>query len=149
MWFGIHPGWRVSSEESRRIAAAVAETEKTTSAEIKVVVVRHCWHDLRRKALELFRKHGLDKTEQRNAVMILVVTANREFLIYGDRGIHERVRQAFWDDVRDRMSACFREGRYADGICEGVQLAGVKLTAFFPIRPDDKNEIANEVVFEK
>ena len=137
----------LSPEDTARVAAAVTEAEKTTSAEIKVVILTHCWRDIRSKAAQLFLGYGLEKTELRNCVMILLVTTNREFLIYGDKGIHCKVGQGFWDDVRDRMSVLFAEGRHADALCEGVKRAGDKLTQFFPAATGDRNEVSNEVTF--
>ena len=82
---------RLPKEGIDRIVSAVAAAELRTSAEVKVVVARHCWTDLRDKAKSLFQQHELHKTADRNAVMVLLVLANREFLVYGDRGIHEKV----------------------------------------------------------
>lgn len=92
-----------SGKELLCINAAINEAERSTSAEIKVVVTRHCWGNLKDKAFKIFRKLDLHRTEQRNCVLVLLVVANREFLIYGDEGIHEKVGQDSWDDVRYRM----------------------------------------------
>lgn len=131
-----------------KIASAVAEAERQTSGEIKVVVLNHCWIDIREKARKLFIKYELFKTEQRNAVMILLVLANHEFLVYGDKGIHEKVDDKFWLHVRDAMQARFREGKLAEGVCEGVKQVGEKLAVFFPRMADDQNELSNEVIHE-
>ena len=138
----------LSAEEDALVTSAVAEAEKRTSAEIKLVILRHCWKDLREKAAELFTRHGLDRTAQRNCVLILLVTTNREFLICGDKGIDEKVGVGFWEDVRDSMMARFREEDFAGGLVEGVALAGEKLAEHFPCRDGDVNEISDEVVEE-
>ena len=136
----------LTPEESVLVADEVAQAEQLTSAEIKVVVARYCWDDIRAKAARIFKKLELDKTKERNCVLVLLVVTNREFLIYGDIGIHEKVGQEFWDDVRDLMSTLFKEGRFAEGLCVGVEMAGEKLAAHFPYHGDDKDEISNEVV---
>ena len=102
----------LTPEESRRLAAAIARAEKQTSGEIKVVLVRHCWTDIRARAARTFKKLNLDKTAARNCVMIMLVLTNREFLIYGDEGIHEKVGQDFWNDVRDLMLDKFKDDKY-------------------------------------
>ena len=81
----------LSKETQDRVAEAIAAAERKTSAEVKVIVLHYCWTDIRNKAQALFAKHKLRETKDRNAVMILLVLANREFLVYGDKGIHERV----------------------------------------------------------
>lgn len=138
-----------SDTELLRINAAINEAEKSTSAEIKVVVVRHCWGTLREKAFKIFRKLGLHGTEQRNCVLVLLVVTNCEFLIYGDEGIHRMVGQDFWDDVCRKMQQAFREEAFDDGMCEGIELIGQKLREYFPCQDGDVNEISDGIVFEK
>ncbi|UCD58854.1 MAG: TPM domain-containing protein [Candidatus Hydrogenedentota bacterium] len=139
----------LTSEESRQVAAAIEEAENRTSGEIKLVLVRHCWTDILTKAAQMFKKLNLDKTEQRNCAMIMLVLTNREFLIYGDQGIHEKVGQEFWDDVRDLMRVKFKEGKFGDGLCAGILRIGEKLAQFFPYQAGDKDEISDEIAFEE
>ena len=138
-----------SNEELLCVNAAINEAEENTSAEIKVVLTRHCWGKLRDKAFKIFTKLHLHRTEHRNCVLVLLVATNREFLIYGDEGIHEKVGQDFWDDVRDKMQQAFREDAFGDGMCEGVRLIGQKLYDYFPHEEGDVNEISDGIVFEK
>lgn len=139
----------LTPEESQQLATAIEQAEKQTSGEIKVVLVRHCWTDIHAKASRMFKKFNLDKTEQRNCVMIMLVLTNREFLIYGDQGIHEKVGQDFWDDVRDLMRTRFKEDEFGEGLCEGINRIAEKLAAFFPYEAGDKDEISDEVAYEE
>jgi len=139
----------LSANESARVAAAIDEVERRTSAELKVVVVRHCWTDINKKAAAIFRKLGLDRTEERSCVLVLLVTTNREFLIHGDEGIHAKVPEGFWDAVRDTMQGHFAGGRFAEGLCEGVRLIGERLTESSPRRADDVDEIPDGVAYEE
>jgi uncharacterized membrane protein len=143
------PARFLTPEEAVAVQRTVHEAESRTSAEIKVVLIRHCWGDIRSKAARHFRKLGLHKTELRNCVMIFLVLANREFLVYGDWGIHEKVGLNFWAEVRDVMQTHFRENRFAEGLCEGVRLVGERLAASYPRQAADRNEVSNEVVQEK
>ena len=102
--------------ETAAVNTAVGEAERKTSAELKVVIARHCWGDLKAKARNLFGELGLDKTEKRNCVLVLLVTTNREFLIYGDEGIHARVGQGFWDDVCEQMREAFGRDEFGEEI---------------------------------
>ena len=144
-----NPATFLTTDESRQLAAAIEHAEKQTSGEIKVVLVRHCWTDIHAKAAAIFMKHNLHKTEQRNCVLVMLVLTNREFLIHGDQGIHEKVGQEFWDDVRDLMSTRFAESKFGEGLSEGVRRIGEKLAQFFPRSMDDKDEISDEIVFEE
>jgi uncharacterized membrane protein len=143
------PGKFFTPEESGKVKRCVGDAEKKTSAELKVILVRYCWGDIRQKAARLFRKFRLHETKNRNAVMIMLVLADREFLIYGDEGVHEKAGQAFWDDVRNKMAACFRDGKFSDGLCLGISLIGGQLAQHYPPEQEDKNEISDNVDFEK
>jgi uncharacterized membrane protein len=139
----------LTEEETGRVNSAVAEAERSTSAEVKVVLARHCWGDIKAKARRLFKDLDLHKTQQRNAVLLLFVVTNREFLLYGDEGIHAKVGQDFWNDVRDEMAEAFRRDAFGDGIAHGVRRIGDKLARHFPRRQDDVDEISNEIVYTR
>lgn len=136
----------LTREELDRLSAKIAAAEQLTSAELCVVITRSSWLGIRNKAGHLFRKYGLHKTADRNAVMILVDTRSRELLVYGDEGVHQRVGEAFWSEVRDAMLEELRAGRPADALATGIRLAGEKLALLFPARAGDRNEIAREVI---
>jgi len=138
----------LTKQELTRVTAKIAGAELMTSAEIKVVILRRCWTDLRRKAKKIFKKYSLDKTAEHNCVLIVLVTTNHEFLIYGDEGIHAKVGQHFWDDVRNAMTEKFRKNEFGEGLCVGIHLVGQKLAPLFPYQENDVDEISNEVVFE-
>ena len=144
-----NPELFLNSDEAKQVESAIGESEKQTSAEIKLIILRHCWDKLEHKAESLFRKYGLHATQYRNAVLILLVTANREFLIYGDQGIHEKVGQNFWDDTRNRMTDFFQNDQFGSGLCEGIKSIGDKLAAYFPADKDNPNELSDEIIHEK
>ena len=138
----------LSKAESERINSAIKEAEGKTSGEIKVVIARHCWGKLEVKAAKIFRQLGLDKTKERNCVLVLFIVTNREFLIHGDQGIHERVGQGFWDEIRDKMVAAFKKDEFGEGISEGVIVIGERLSDYFPYQRDDIDEISDEIVYK-
>jgi uncharacterized membrane protein len=138
----------LSPEEKREVEATIRQAEQKTSAEIKLVLTSHCWGDIWDKAGKIFRERGLHRTQERNAVLILLVTKNRELLIYGDEGIHRKAGQSLWDGVKDQMLAEFRKDDFAAGLKLGIESIGRKLSEHFPPRADDVNEIPDTVVHE-
>ncbi len=138
----------LSKEALSRVTAKIAGAEKLTSAEIKLVIVRHCWINIWKKAQKTLKKYSLDKTQDRNCVLILLVTTNRQFLIYGDQGIHEKVGQDFWDDVKTHMIEKFKKDQFGSGLCTGIHLIGKSLSAIYPNKEVEANEISDNVEFE-
>jgi uncharacterized membrane protein len=144
-----NPGKFLCKAETSAVNAAIKQAERRSSAEVKVVLARHCWGDIKAKAHRIFRDWGLDRTAQRNCVLLLFVVANREFLIYGDEGIHSQVGADFWNDVRDEMAEAFRRDECGAGIARGVQRIGEKLAQYFPWQRDDVDEIPDEIVYRR
>jgi uncharacterized membrane protein len=138
----------LTADEKHQVESAICDAEQKTSAEIKLVLVSHCWGSIWDKAGAIFRERGLHRTQERNAVLILLVTTNRDLLIYGDEGIHQKTGQSLWDDVKEQMLAEFRKDDFGAGLTLGINRIGTKLAEFFPARADDINEIPDTVVHE-
>ena len=78
----------------------------------------------------------------------LAVT-DRKFAILGDAGINAKVSENFWGNIKEHMLDRFKEGRFADGLSEGILMAGEQLKTHFPYQDDDVNELSDEISFGK
>lgn len=136
-----------TKEDEQRIIAAIEEAERQTSGEIRVHLERNYEGSITAAASRTFHKLKMDRTELRNGVLIFIVPPKHEFAIYGDQGINQKVPQNFWEAVRDIMQENFRHGKFAEGVCQGIQLAGEKLREHFPWEKGDKNELSDEISY--
>jgi uncharacterized membrane protein len=134
--------------EHEKIVVAISDAEKNTSGEIQVVVTQKSTHDVYKSARKTFKKIGLGKTKCKNAVLFYIAEQSREFAILGDSGIHERVGQDFWNDLRDTMNENFRQSQFTQGLCTVIRLCGEKLACYFPAEKTDVNELENKVHVE-
>jgi uncharacterized membrane protein len=139
---------RLSREEIARLEAKIAAVEKLTTAEMRVAVTRPSWFGIKRKARKLFKQHGLDRTPEENAVLIVVDPKSHELVIYGDNGVSSRAAEAFWDEVRDAMIGVLREGRTADGLSIGVRMVGEELARLFPSNGSRRGAHPDAVIVE-
>ena len=149
-----HPPWarRLFSEaDLAAIADAVARAETATSAEIRVHLERrvHRWPgqraDALRRARKVFAHLGMHLTAERHGVLIYLAIEDRQLAVVGDEGIHRRVGDTYWEAVRDVMIAKLREGRALDAVLAGIAAVGGVLADHFPRRPDDRNELSDQV----
>lgn len=138
-----------SKEEREDILLAIKGAELDTSGEIRVHVEAKCKGDAKEKAAYLFKKLEMHKTELRNGVLFYLALQNRKFAILGDVGINRVVPENFWDDIRDRMLNHFRENHFADGLIEGITLAGQQLKKHFPYKKNDENELPDDISYGK
>ncbi|WP_116107174.1 TPM domain-containing protein [Lewinella sp. IMCC34191] len=138
-----------NKEEEARIVAAIREAELATSGEIRV----HVEVGARKPALDvakrIFQELGMDDTQDRNGVLILLAVDRREFAILGDKGINEVVPKSFWDDERDLMQQHFKLGDFATGIELAIQQIGKNLREYFPYQSDDVNELPDEISYNR
>ena len=97
-------------------------------------------------ALLEFYNSGLYRTREENGVLIYLSVFERRVVVLGDRGIHEKMGNPHWDEVRDRIIRGIRAGRAREGICEAIDLCGKALAQHFPRRADDTNELSDQVL---
>ena len=149
-----HPRWarRLFSEaDFAAVADAVGLAEAATSAEIRVHLERrvHRWPgqraDALRRARKVFAHLGMHLTAERHGVLIYLAIEDRKLAIVGDEGIHARVGDPYWEAVRDAMIAKLRDDRALDAVLTGVAEVGRVLADHFPRRPDDRNELSDQV----
>lgn len=149
-----HPRWaqRLFSEaDFAAIADAVARAEAATAAEIRVHLERRVHRlpgqrgDALRRARKVFTHLGMQLTAERHGVLIYLALDDRKLAIVGDEGIHGRVGDTYWQAVRDLMVAKLSEGRALDAVLSGVAEVGRVLAEHFPRRPDDRNQLSDQV----
>ena len=138
----------LNREEDRRIVEAIKQAELNTSGEIKVRIENHCKGDVEERCLFVFNMLRLNKTKLRNGVLIYLAVKDHKFAIVGDEGINKVVEADFWNDVKDLMLSHFKEGRFADGLEQGIMRCGEKLKTYFPYQSDDINEIPDDISYE-
>ncbi len=93
-----------------------------------------------------FYSSGLYRTREANGVLIFLSLLERRVVVLGDRGIHEKMGNEHWDDVRDKIIRGIRAGKPREGVCDAVEACGAALSKHFPYRPDDTNELSNQVI---
>lgn len=145
------------SDDGRQIVAkAVATAEKATSGEIVVLVVsssKRFWHlfktksqAVNRRAEKEFLKLGIQQTEGRTGVLIMVSVKEHMVVIKADRDINLKVPQSTWDDIVRLIIDDIKGGNPCLGLCSGVGKVAYVLAQHFPAKPDDVNELPNDVV---
>jgi uncharacterized membrane protein len=128
-----------------KIVAAIGKAEKHTTGEIRVFISRHEPADAIAAAQAEFSRMGMEKTKDKNAVLIYVAPHVRKFAIIGDAGVHQRCGQQFWDAVAVEMTGHFKKSNFTDGILHGIHKAGELLAQHFPGKPNHPNQLSDDV----
>ena len=135
----------LTADEEQEIVNAILDSEKNTSGEIRVHIETSTSGDHYLRAQEVLHLLKMDNTRESNGVLIYVAVDDKKFVICGDKGINEVVPKGFWDTTKDVIQNKFKEGKFKEGIINGILMAGNELQAHFPWKPNDTNELSNEV----
>ncbi len=137
-----------TEEKKKQVEQAIKEAELQTSGEIRVHIDMRCRAEVLDRAAHIFEKLDMHKTELRNGVLFYLAFKDKKFAILGDAGINAKVPEDFWEEVKLKMLPYFRRIAFADGLSEGIKMAGEKLKEHFPyMEGEDINELPDEISF--
>ncbi len=139
----------LSKLEHDRIVQTIREAESKTSGEIRVFVQRgKLKSDPLAAAQKKFRQLRMHKTRERNAVLIFVVPRAHKFAVVGDKAIHEKCGDEFWQRVVTRMRTHFQNENFSDALVEAIKEIGSLMASHFPKTLGNANELPDDVIEE-
>ncbi len=136
-----------SDLQQQAIIKSIEKAELNTSGEIRLHVEDTCKINPVERAIEIFEKLEMHKTELRNGVLFYLAIKDKKIAVIGDKGINDIVTENFWDDVKNEIINQFKNNQFTEGICKGIEMAGEKLKIHFPFESDDTNELSNDISF--
>jgi putative membrane protein len=101
---------------------------------------------VRANAFRLFAERGVHRTRDATGVLILVSELEHKAVILGDRGVHGVVGDAGWKEHVAHLVQRIRDGKGADGVLEILERLAKVLEHGAPRKPDDTDELPNQVV---
>lgn len=131
----------------KEITAAIRKAEGRSSGQIRIFIQRGEFEDdALTRAQKKFHQLEMEKTKDRNAVLIFVAPRAHKFAVIGDVGVHERCGQEFWENLVQAMRTDFKNEDYNRAIIHGVRTVGKLLADYFPRLGDTINELPDEIV---
>jgi uncharacterized membrane protein len=122
----------MTRQERGAIASAIAAAEDGTTGRIAVREIPDATVDAFERAKREFEQSGLQRQGGANAALILVAPKARRFAVIGDRALHERVGDRFWNGVVEESRTYFTRGAISDGVIAAVARIGEALRTHFP-----------------
>lgn len=135
----------LSASEEQDIVEAIRKAELNTSGEIRVHLEKNSNGDASERALEVFYALKMENTKAQNGVLIYVAVEDRNFVIYGDKGINDVVPKDFWNSTKDVIQSHFKNGNFKQGLVDGILMSGEQLKTHFPYTDTDTNELPDEI----
>jgi len=134
----------LTAPQEQAVIEAIRMAEALTSGEIRVHLESNCDEPIIR-AQELFHLLKMDQTKEENGILFYVAVDDKKFALIGDKGIHSKVEESFWETVRDVVLSRFCENEFQNGLVAGIELVGKELAAYFPWDENDKNELSDDI----
>ncbi|HEX4639792.1 MAG TPA: TPM domain-containing protein [Chthoniobacterales bacterium] len=133
--------------EHDRVTNAIKAAEAKTSGQIRVFLQRGKFEeDALARAQQKFVQLGMDKTAERNAVLIFVAPREQKFAVIGDEGVHQKCGDQFWNDLVARMREHFLREDFTQALVEAIESTGDLLARYFPRTGPATNELPDEIV---
>lgn len=133
--------------EHERITGAIKEVEAKTSGEIRVFIQRGTLEgDPLSSAQRKFHELSMQKTKERNAVLIFVAPRVQKFAVIGDEGIHQKSGEKFWQELVERMRRHFQNENFTEALVEAIEEAGKLLALNFPKTGGGPNELPDQII---
>lgn len=113
------------------------------------ITQREIDEEVEEAAVTSFFREGLYRTKDANGVLLLISVFERRVWVLADKGINDKVPAGQWDTLVSRISDGIRNHRNAASICDAISTIGELLKQYFPIKPDDTDELKNLIISEK
>ena len=98
------------------------------------------------QAVQSFYEKGLHKTRDATGLFFFVSLFEHKVWILADTGIYSRISQQELQVYASDMAKGIRQGNAAEILCRKIASLGEVLTQHFPAKPDDINELSNQVI---
>jgi uncharacterized membrane protein len=123
----------LSRLEHDGIVQAIREAETKTAAQVRVYIQRgKLKGDPLVAAQKKFHRLGMHKTSERNGVLIFVAPRAHKFAVVGDKAVHERCGEQFWERIVAGMREHFRNEKFSHALIDAIEEIGKTLADHFP-----------------
>ncbi len=141
----------LTASDKQLLVEAIQLAEKNTSGEVRVYVESKVGKgDALSRATQIFFKHKMNETKDRNGVLVYVAVMDKKLAIYADQGIYEKVGIEFWYSQVQEMTGHFKSMNYVQGISTVIKEIGQALHDHFPYdKTTDTNELSDEIMIGK
>jgi uncharacterized membrane protein len=135
----------------KRIEVAVATSELTHTAEVRVAVEASltlreliAGKNPRARAIEAFSLLRVWDTQQNNGVLIYINVADRAVEIVADRGLSSALPDRYWKSLCSEMTKGFKQDRFEESLLQCVRELSQELSRLFPVSGAiNPNELPN------
>jgi len=129
----------LSALEHHRVHQAIKSAEEGNSGDIVLFITHKKVNgDPVTAAHAEFRKLRLGEAKDQNSLLIFVAPKSQQFGLVGGKAFHEKVGQAWWNDLSAVLIRHFKATDYTTGLVAAIEMIGVALKQHFPCATTDR-----------
>jgi len=128
----------LSKLEHDRVHQAIRAAEEGTSGDIVLFITQRKISDPLAAANDEFRKLRLETATDKNSLLILLAPKSQKFAVVGGTALHEKVGQAWWDELIGLLTRHFKAADYTNGLVAAIGQASRALKHHFPAKATDR-----------
>ena len=98
------------------------------------------------RAFRAFYEKKLHATRDNTGVLFFISLLERKVWILADSGIYQKISQEILIAYAKNIAVGIKQGQACNALCREIEAVGDILIRHFPIKPDDTNELSNEVI---
>ncbi len=97
------------------------------------------------RAVRHFVESGVSRTKDRTGILIFISLLEHRVEILADSGINQHIKPEKWQGLVDKIIIGIKKGDVVDNLVETIGECGNMLVEYFPIQPDDVNELSDKI----
>jgi putative membrane protein len=101
---------------------------------------------VKNRAVRYFMDSGVYNTRDRTGILIFISYLEKRVEILADTGISDVIEQSVWDDILRSIVDGIKTDDLLGSLLKAVDECGKLLSDSFPIKPDDENELKDDIV---
>jgi putative membrane protein len=93
-----------------------------------------------------FYEQGVQLTRGHSGVLLFVSMAERYVEIVADKGIHEKIGEARWQEIVDGFVTKVQAGDITGGFTSAIAACGEAMAQHYPAQPEDTDELSDGLI---
>ena len=126
-------------------ALGLAAATRFPALKLPFVPKKEIDQEVERAAAHAFRQFRLGRTQDGTGILIYVSLLEHRVRVEGGGAIADSTSRQDWEEVCALAVDGLKAGRPTEGLTRAIEAAGRLLARHFPVRPEDRNELKNEL----
>jgi len=98
------------------------------------------------RAIRYFAESGTYDTRDKTGILIFISLLEQRVELIADKGINAKIDQEEWNNIVENIVSGIKNGNWVNNLSGAIIRCGDLLEKHFPIKPDDMNELKDEIV---